>query len=689
MKYSFCKTLVGLFLVSLLQIVFSLHAVAVEYTITDLGTLAGHDRSGAYDINNLAQVVGFSDPDPYHGRGFLWEDGQMSDLGSLSDFSGAAAINKSGWVVGLTDVPNQYFPHACLWKEGAIAELIEYTSHAHGINSSGQIVGDHYPQGKVCAFLIEDPSQGPFDGIKKVKDLGTLGGSYASALDINDTGQVVGYSSDADDLPVYAFIWENGQMKKVCEMEGQASAINDSGQVVGWYYDGSTYQAFLWANGAWSSIHDSSFGWSQAEDINQLGQVVGSTGSGAFIWDPVNGMQKLEDMVPNLEGWIAQIALYSASGINDKGEIVGQGLTSDGEYHAFLLTPLPTNFCPDSAHINIYNLIFGSNGSSANYGFELFIYFSEEISVEEMILTVKNNSGETSTLPVTIGSTQWEDGSYCINATGRFSKDESAVPILGKYSVSVNGGEPYFIGELEDIPGGAPEMVYPESGATISDTDPTFKWEEFTSMETKPWAYQIDLEFPDGNTYTVFPIPGDITSLEYSTATWDPVIPEKLDEGQYTLTLHSNHLVNEAFNFEHHRTMNFNIVETIEIMIDIKPGSCDNPFNVKSKGVLPVAILGSSDFDVTAVDPTLISLAGVAPIRSNVEDVVTPDDCTDGNDGYLDLTLKFRTQEIVQALDIGQVNDGDIMILELTGNLKEEFGGTSIRGEDVVKILKR
>lgn len=60
---------------------------------------------------------------------------------------------------------------------------------------------------------------------------------------------------------------------------------------------------------------------------------------------------------------------------------------------------------------------------------------------------------------------------------------------------------------------------------------------------------------------------------------------------------------------------------------------------------------------------------------------------TDGPDGFIDLTLKFDTQDVFQT--IGQVSDGDIMVLELSGNLLEEFGGTPIKGEDVVVILKK
>jgi hypothetical protein len=129
--------------------------------------------------------------------------------------------------------------------------------------------------------------------------------------------------------------------------------------------------------------------------------------------------------------------------------------------------------------------------------------------------------------------------------------------------------------------------------------------------------------------------------------------------------------------------------------VDIKPTSCRNPLNVKSKGVLPVAILGTDLFDATQVDPASVRLEGVAPLRWDLEDVATPFepyvgkkdayDCTEeGPDGHMDLTLKFDEQEVVAAL--GDVSDGDVLVLQLTGDL---FDGGSFVGEDVVVILKK
>jgi hypothetical protein len=131
----------------------------------------------------------------------------------------------------------------------------------------------------------------------------------------------------------------------------------------------------------------------------------------------------------------------------------------------------------------------------------------------------------------------------------------------------------------------------------------------------------------------------------------------------------------------------------IPVTLDIKPGSCPNPLNLNSKGVLPVAILGSADFDVNQIDIASIRLADVAPIRSSYEDVATPVsdgnecDCnTAGSDGYTDLTLKFKTQEIVEELlkARGELVEGEQLTLSLTGALSDE---TSIEGADCIVIV--
>jgi probable HAF family extracellular repeat protein len=68
-----------------------------------------------------------------------------------------------------------------------------------------------------------------------VTDLGTIGGYYSTASDLNQAGQVVGQAGTADGLG-QAFLWENGTMIDLGTLGGTysyAEGINDLGQVVG------------------------------------------------------------------------------------------------------------------------------------------------------------------------------------------------------------------------------------------------------------------------------------------------------------------------------------------------------------------------------------------------------------------------------------------------------------------------
>jgi hypothetical protein len=154
------------------------------------------------------------------------------------------------------------------------------------------------------------------------------------------------------------------------------------------------------------------------------------------------------------------------------------------------------------------------------------------------------------------------------------------------------------------------------------------------------------------------------------------------------------------------------------VPVDIKPRACPNRLDVDRDRVLHVAILGTSDLDVTTVDPKSVTVGGVAvlskqvdPLKTkkkfklvasklrhqgwNLEDVGTPcepfDGKTDPNqcnnlgpDGALDIVLKFDTQAIADSL--GDVEDKEPITLQLRGQLLD---GTEISGEDVVIIMKK
>ncbi|MHC4529516.1 MAG: hypothetical protein ACYS29_16700, partial [Planctomycetota bacterium] len=101
---------------------------------------------------------------------------------------------------------------------------------------------------------------------------------------------------------------------------------------------------------------------------------------------------------------------------------------------------------------------------------------------------------------------------------------------------------------------------------------------------------------------------------------------------------------------------------------------------------------GSEELDVAEIDVATDKLAGIDAVRSGCEDVATPVgegnecDCTeDGPDGYLDLTLKFKTADVAEELmnTVGEVNEGEFLVLPVTASL---FDGTPIEGEDCVRV---
>lgn len=122
----------------------------------------------------------------------------------------------------------------------------------------------------------------------------------------------------------------------------------------------------------------------------------------------------------------------------------------------------------------------------------------------------------------------------------------------------------------------------------------------------------------------------------------------------------------------------------IQVKVNIKPPNCLEariPFNVKSKGVTPVVIIGGGSYDVSEIDPATVRLQGVEPVHYAIENA---SHCgAEKGDGELDLTLKFDTKTLVDAiknsLDEGDtLEDGEPVFLNLTGNL---FDGTPIRDD--------
>jgi len=125
----------------------------------------------------------------------------------------------------------------------------------------------------------------------------------------------------------------------------------------------------------------------------------------------------------------------------------------------------------------------------------------------------------------------------------------------------------------------------------------------------------------------------------------------------------------------------------LNIAVDVKPNSCPNKINVSSNGVVPVAILGSADFDVTQID---ISTLGPFPVEKiRFEDVATPIegmpedqfDCNeDGPDGIVDLVFKINMD------DVGCPSDGSAPPFPISGQLLD---GTPFSGFDFVEAINK
>jgi probable HAF family extracellular repeat protein len=319
------------------------------YTLTDLGSLGGGDTQ-AFDLNDSTQVVGYSRTETLRSRAFLWDDGQMANLGVVNadDFQSAATdVNGLGHAVGTSTLKNG-FARAALFRNGSAIGLTpelppyEGTSFASAINDHGHIVG-----------AIDDDDSFAYEGILFANgtrtNLGGLGGGSTRPADINNAGQIVGASSTPAGLG-HAFLWQNGVMTDLGVLEGDqdsgASAINADGVIVGTsgrldMDSAVTYTPFIYENGEMRAIVVQSSE-AYATDINDAGVVVGimrtsgASSSPYHAWIYADGvLTNLNSLIPSGSG----LHLAYANAINNNGEIVGLAYDAQRRPHGFLLTP--------------------------------------------------------------------------------------------------------------------------------------------------------------------------------------------------------------------------------------------------------------------------------------------------------------------------------------------------------------
>jgi probable HAF family extracellular repeat protein len=357
---------------------------------TDLGVLPGGLSSATAWISANGLIAGASqngETDPLdtgwpEDRAVLWRDGKIIDLGTLPEGgyeSGAQAVNSRGQVVGwaYNTTPDPYYlvgyetlfynyyqpvyayeERAFLWEAGVMRDLgtlgTGNDALAMAINERGQVIGLSYTNSTANQVTTScggpAPTVDPFlwDERWGMIDLGTLGGICGYPNWINNFGQVVGVSDLAGDQVKHAFLWTQAKLMQDLGTLGgdaEASMINDSGVVVGGSNQAgnSLPDAFLWDG----QMHDlgtlDGSNCAYAFSINERMQVVGNSGANcgtsAFLWEDQGPMVDLSTLILNTPGFISMGAIN----INDRGEVAGIGVESDGNSKAFLLIPCDEN----------------------------------------------------------------------------------------------------------------------------------------------------------------------------------------------------------------------------------------------------------------------------------------------------------------------------------------------------------
>jgi len=287
------------------------------YQMQLLGTLG--EENYAIAISDSGQVLGNYLTVDGAQHVFRWSEGSMRHL---IDSAQAMDINDAGNVVGwlFTDSGTEAFIYT---DQVYLFDLPQGSSKAYAIDSEGRVAGrlsgeveqsflddgtHHFLAPELNAYaidmndagqvLIKDLRQNGFHTLRvqtdgSMVDLGTLGGASTQATDINESGQIVGWSQTADGK-YQAFSWENGKMKALAEPAwtySSAVAVTDSGDILIKASVGTQKYVYLLRDGKLIDLENLGGGYVEVSDMNNSGQIVGWTETNgrfrAFLANPL------------------------------------------------------------------------------------------------------------------------------------------------------------------------------------------------------------------------------------------------------------------------------------------------------------------------------------------------------------------------------------------------------------------
>jgi probable HAF family extracellular repeat protein len=255
------------------------------WRLSDLELLPGAGHGSAVAVNDEGVVVGTSDTADDTRHAVLWREGRITDLGTLGGWhSQPSDLNRHGVVIGSSEMRpgRQGGSHPFIWRDGRMTDLCTLGATprfvATAINDDGWVVGscDTEPANVTHAFVWK---------AGEMTDLGALvRGVYQSsrASDVDDRGRIVG-GATVDNMNGVPVMWENGDIRRLTERSGGATAINSQGDVVGGLSTGS--ESFVWSRDQVTVIGPLKGAmYLVADGIDRQGRVLGHADSQSFLW---------------------------------------------------------------------------------------------------------------------------------------------------------------------------------------------------------------------------------------------------------------------------------------------------------------------------------------------------------------------------------------------------------------------